>query len=37
LLELNREENLTLIMVTHSMRLAEKMDRVLTLEGGKLQ
>jgi ABC-type lipoprotein export system ATPase subunit len=37
LLELNREENLTLIMVTHSMHLAEKTDRVLTLEGGKLQ
>lgn len=37
LLELNREENLTLIMVTHSMHLAEKMGRVLTLEGGKLQ
>lgn len=37
LLELNREENLTLIMVTHSMRLAEKMDRVLTLEAGILK
>jgi lipoprotein-releasing system ATP-binding protein len=37
LLELNREENLTLIMVTHSMRLAEKMDRVLTLETGNLK
>lgn len=37
LLELNREENLTLIMVTHSERLAEKMDRVLPLEAGKLK
>jgi len=37
LLELNREENLTLIMVTHSMRLAEKMDRVLMIEAGKLK
>ena len=37
LLELNREENLTLIMVTHSMRLAERLDRVLTLENGQLQ
>ena len=37
LLELNREENLTLIMVTHSERLAGKMDRVLTLEAGKLK
>lgn len=37
LLELNREKHLTLIMVTHSMRLAEKMDRVLTLEAGTLK
>ena len=37
LLELNREENLTLVMVTHSMRLAERLDRVLKLENGKLQ
>jgi lipoprotein-releasing system ATP-binding protein len=37
LLELNREENLTLIMVTHSMRLAEKMERMLVLETGKLK
>jgi ABC-type lipoprotein export system ATPase subunit len=36
LLELNREENLTLIMVTHSMRLAEKLDRVLELREGRL-
>ena len=37
LLELNREENLTLIMVTHSDRLAARLDRALTLESGKLQ
>jgi len=37
LLDLNRQEDMTLIMVTHSMRTAEKMDRVLTLEGGKLK
>ena len=37
LLELNREENLTLIMVTHSMRLAERMDRILKLESGNLR
>ncbi|MCF7849119.1 MAG: ABC transporter ATP-binding protein [Kiritimatiellales bacterium] len=37
LLELNREENLTLIVVTHSMRVAEKMDRVLSLERGNLK
>jgi len=37
LLELNREENLTLIMVTHSDRLAARLDRVLTLESGILK
>ena len=37
LLELNREENLALIVVTHSMRLAEQMDRVLFLENGTLK
>ena len=37
LLELNREENLTLVMVTHSMRLAERLDRVLTLDAGNLK
>lgn len=37
LLELNREENLALIMVTHSMQLAERLDRVLTLENGTLK
>ncbi len=37
LLDLNREENLTLIMVTHSMRLAERMDRVMKLENGTLK
>ncbi len=36
LLELNREENLTLIMVTHSDRLAARLDRTLTLENGIL-
>ncbi|MBN2685422.1 MAG: ABC transporter ATP-binding protein [Pontiellaceae bacterium] len=37
LLELNREEELSLIMVTHSMRLAEQLDRVLKLENGCLK
>jgi ABC-type lipoprotein export system ATPase subunit len=37
LLELNREENMTLILVTHSMPLAEKMERVLTLAAGILK
>jgi ABC-type lipoprotein export system ATPase subunit len=36
LLELNREENLTLIMVTHSMRLAGKLDRTLEIRNGRL-
>jgi len=36
LLELNREENLTLIMVTHSMRLAERLERTLELRDGQL-
>lgn len=37
LLELNREEGLTLIMVTHSMPLAQRLDRVLTLSNGMLK
>lgn len=36
LLELNREEELTLLLVTHSMRLAGMMDRVLELRDGIL-
>jgi lipoprotein-releasing system ATP-binding protein len=36
LIELNREENLTLILVTHSERLADRLDRKLTLENGML-
>lgn len=37
LLELNREENLTLIMVTHSMRLAARLDRIVEMENGCLK
>lgn len=37
LLELNREENLSMIMVTHSDRLAGQLDRALVLENGRLQ
>lgn len=37
LLELNREESLTLIMVTHSERLANRLDRVQALESGNLK
>ncbi len=36
LLELNREEGVTLIVVTHSMVLAEKMGRILELQDGAL-
>lgn len=32
--ELNQEEGVAMILVTHAMDLAEKMDRVLTLESG---
>jgi len=37
LLELNREENLTLVMVTHSMRQAERLGRTLELREGRLE
>jgi ABC-type lipoprotein export system ATPase subunit len=37
LLELNRAENLAMIMVTHSERLAERVGRVHVLEGGVLK
>jgi ABC-type lipoprotein export system ATPase subunit len=37
LLELNREDNLTLVMVTHSQELAEKMKKVFRLRDGKLE
>jgi lipoprotein-releasing system ATP-binding protein len=37
LLELNREDDLTLILVTHSTQLAGRMGRVLELSGGKLK
>jgi ABC-type lipoprotein export system ATPase subunit len=36
LVELNREENVTLIVVTHSPDLAKRMGRVLELREGKL-
>lgn len=37
LLELNKEDKLTLIMVTHSRELAEKMKKVYGLRDGKLR
>jgi lipoprotein-releasing system ATP-binding protein len=36
LLELNREQDTALIVVTHSMELASKMDKIFKLVGGKL-
>jgi len=36
LVELNQEEGVTLIVVTHSMDVARKMDRIYRLENGKL-
>jgi len=37
LVDLNREEGVTLMVVTHSMDLARRMKRVLRLEGGRLK
>jgi lipoprotein-releasing system ATP-binding protein len=34
--ELNREEGVTLIVVTHSRELAQRMGRVLELRDGRL-
>jgi lipoprotein-releasing system ATP-binding protein len=36
LVELNQEEQVTMIVVTHSMALAKRMQRVVRLEGGVL-
>ncbi len=37
LLEINKDENTTLIMVTHDTKLADKADRVFSLTSGKLK
>jgi len=37
LLELNREDGLTLLVVTHSTDLARRMDKTLTFQKGKLE
>ena len=36
LVELNQEEGVTLIVATHSMEVAKKMDRIYRIENGKL-
>mgnify|MGYP001563757005 CR=1 FL=1 len=36
LMELNQEEGVTLIVVTHAMELAQRMGKILRLEAGKL-
>ncbi len=37
LVDLNREEGVTLLVVTHAMELADRMSRVLELRDGKLE
>ncbi len=36
LFKMNREENTTLVLVTHNLELAEKTGRILQMKGGKL-
>ncbi len=36
LIELNREEGVTLVVVTHALDLARRMGRILELKGGRL-
>jgi lipoprotein-releasing system ATP-binding protein len=37
MLELNRERQTSLVVVTHDLRLAARMDRILTIDGGVLR
>ena len=36
LIQLSKEENITLVTVTHSVEMAEKMEKIYTLKNGKL-
>jgi lipoprotein-releasing system ATP-binding protein len=36
MLELNQELQTSLVIVTHDMTIAERMDRILVLENGRL-
>jgi lipoprotein-releasing system ATP-binding protein len=36
MLELNRERGTSLVVVTHDMRLANRMERVFEIQGGRL-
>jgi lipoprotein-releasing system ATP-binding protein len=36
MLELNQELQTSLVIVTHDMSIAERMDRILVLENGRL-
>lgn len=36
LIDLNKEQNVALVIVTHSMELAARMDKIYRLQGGKL-
>ncbi len=37
MLELNRERQTSLVVVTHDLRIAARMDRTLEIEGGILR